>query len=78
MDEEPAHNCVDQHAAAKLLGVSLARVALLIVNDHLEVCGACGKSQVTGQSIQGEQTWRTSAPLWRRCVRPLRDSVNWF
>jgi hypothetical protein len=84
MKKEPARDRVSdqewisQQDAARRLGVNLAKVAMLIANDHLVGAGNSNDDTgVTLASLATEVAWRESASAPARMGRLVRDTVRW-
>lgn len=72
-------NWMSQPNAARHLGITLARVGVLIANRHLTPEeNPAGQAGVTVADVHSEATWRAGAPPRAKLGRLLRDTLNWF
>ncbi|MEU3549101.1 DNA-binding protein [Streptomyces longwoodensis] len=70
---------LSQPEAARRLGVTLLRVAVLIVNRRLIPAeNPAGHAGVTTASVQAEKAWRANATKRAKLARLLKDTVSWF
>ncbi|OAR26788.1 DNA-binding protein [Streptomyces sp. ERV7] len=70
---------MSQPDAARRLGVSLARLGMLIANGRMTpVHNPAGRAGVTIASVQTEEAWRANATIRAKIARLLKDTINWF
>ena len=70
---------VSQDQAARMLGVSLARIASTVANGHLDqALNSKGDRGVTLGSVHAEEQWRRQAGWTRKLHRVIRDGVGWI
>ncbi|MBO0512989.1 DNA-binding protein [Streptomyces beijiangensis] len=70
---------MSQPDAARRLGVSLARLGMLIANGRMTPAhNSASRAGVTIVSVQAEETWRANATIRAKIVRLLKDTINWF
>ncbi|MFD9793720.1 DNA-binding protein [Streptomyces sp. NPDC059070] len=70
---------ISQPDAARRLGVSTARLGMVIANGHLTPAhNSAGRAGVTIISVQAEEAWRANATIRAKSLRLLRDTINWF
>lgn len=70
---------MSQAEAARLLGVALIRVGMLIANRRLIPAeDPAGRAGVTTASVQAEEIWRAKATKRAKLARLLKDTINWF
>ncbi len=67
-----AWTCRSYEEAARDIGISPRRVRALMLAFYLKRCGHPGhKRRISVDSISDELAWRTSAPKWKRAMRPV-------
>ncbi|MFF1687136.1 MULTISPECIES: DNA-binding protein [unclassified Streptomyces] len=75
--EDTAWMC--QLDAARRLGVSLARLGMLIANGRITPAhNSAGRAGDTIVSVEAEETWRAHATIRAKIARLMKDTINWF
>jgi hypothetical protein len=75
----PDSEWVSQEDAARELGVSRARVVLLVANDHLAAAkDSLDRPGVTASSVVAEKRWRATASAGARLKRAAADIIGYF
>ncbi|MEU5249639.1 DNA-binding protein [Streptomyces asoensis] len=70
---------MSQPEAARTLGVSALRVAMLLANGRLTPAeNQAGHAGVTGDSVHAEESWRAQATRRAKLTRLLIDAVGYF
>ncbi|MFJ1588546.1 DNA-binding protein [Streptomyces sp. NPDC088197] len=70
----PDEEWVSQPDAAKILGISMARVVWRIMSDHLTPAhNSAGRAGITRSSIVKDQQWLAAASWRAKSFRMLKD-----
>ncbi|THA32119.1 DNA-binding protein [Streptomyces sp. A1277] len=68
-----------QHEAARILGVSVGKIGVLIATDHLTPAhNPAGEAGVTRVSLFEEVDWRTTATISKKMRRLFKDSIKFM
>ncbi|THA70681.1 DNA-binding protein [Streptomyces sp. A0958] len=70
---------ISQHEAARILGISVGRIGMLISTGHLAPAHSpTGEAGVTKISLREEADWRKSATIFGKMHRILKDSIKFL
>ncbi|MFB7225423.1 DNA-binding protein [Streptomyces sp. NPDC056227] len=70
---------LSQPEAAQHLGISMARLGLVLACGHLTPAeNPAGRAGVTIASVQAEKSWRENATIRAKTTRLLKDTIGFF